>query len=228
MVSSGPKAGYLHWGVCVTSVFVYVWGVVVYVAVVIVFVHYSVVSSGKPGISKLWNHLRQRVLWVFNEAVCIHTGLTENHPLEHLRKKLISVLRMLPQIFHMTQRLKNSIFNRQSITISQPLKCQNPKLGGKCLFRCRRCLGKVISLGGTAVMQILTCPWRSVGSRRPPAWTQTPGRRWGWRCSYRSSTPRPTPEDVGERILKINKPARFHRVSTALYSVTSSIILEWD
>lgn len=63
--------------------FMSVWCVLLYIsAVVIVFVHYCAVFSRMPGISKLWNHLRQRVSWVFNEAVCIHAGLSENHPPE--------------------------------------------------------------------------------------------------------------------------------------------------
>lgn len=50
-----------------------------------------------------------------------------------------------------------------------------------------------------SVVKLLTFPWRSAGSRRPPAWTRTPEQRWGWRCSYRSSVPRSAPGDVRER-----------------------------
>lgn len=86
-----------------------------------------------------------------------------------------------------------------SITISHPLKCQKP-LTGKFIFWLL-CF-QAATLRSTTFVKLLTCPWRSAGSRRPPAWRQTPEQRWGWRYSYRSSVPRSAPGDVRERHVK--------------------------
>lgn len=144
VVCSSPKKR----KVCMlVTVIMYMWCLLVYVcAIMIGFVHYCVVFRERPGISKLWNHLRQRVLWVFNEAVCINAGLTKNYSLEHLRKSSFKLCELC-LTFSTTQRLKNSMFNHQSIWISHPLKCQNPKLGAKCLFRI-----SVTSWGSMAVI----------------------------------------------------------------------------
>lgn len=118
------KTWRLHWGVLV-CVFTHVCDVWLYMLwlCLCVIVRFSAGGQGFQSDEIIWG---QRVLWAFNEAVCIHTGLAENRPLEHLRKSSFKLSKKLPQIFHMTQRLKNGTFNHRSVTISRPLKCQNP------------------------------------------------------------------------------------------------------
>lgn len=64
--------------------------------------------------------------------------------------------------------------------------------------------------GNLREIYILTCPWRSVGSRRQPAWRPTPAQKWEWRCSYRSSVLHPAPERNDKKSYRFIKCKSIH------------------